>query len=263
MNVRGKLVVVSGASSGIGASLARALGARGARVVLLARRKEKLEAVAADVEKAGGEAHIIPVDLSDMEAASAAGKAILELGTPDVVVNNAGAGEWRYVDETEPAEVVSMMALPYFASFWLTRAVIEPMMARGSGLVLMVNSPAWMMGWSGSTGYACARAAQHQFAESLREDMRGTGIVVSEVTLGEVSSDYFKTQAASHERLPSIANSLIGVITPEQAGDYIVHAIEKERERVMGPFMVGALYRLDRWFPYLVRPFIRATQHKR
>lgn len=263
MNVKGKLVVVSGASSGIGAALARQLGEKGAHVVLLARRRAKLEAVATDVEAAGGVAHVVPVDLSDRPATQGAAEAILAIGTPDVIVNNAGAGEWRYFDETDPDEAVSMMALPYFASFWLTRALIEPMMTRGAGLVLMVNSPAWMIPWSGATGYACARAAQHQFAEGLREDMRDKGIVVSEVTLGEVESEYFETQAHSRDRIPSISALLIGVISSEQAASHVLSAIERETRRSMKPFMVGAIYQLDRWFPFAVRALVRATQHRR
>lgn len=263
MNLRGELVVVSGASSGIGAATARALGERGARVVLLARRRAKLEEVAAEVTAAGGEAHIFEVDLSDRAAATGVSEKILALGVPMAVVNNAGAGAWKYVDETEAEEVVAMMALPYFASFWLTRGLLPAMTARGTGNVLMVNSPAWMMGWSGATGYACARAAQHQFAENLREDVRGTGLVVSEVTLGEVSSEYFTANADSHERLPSIGKRLFGVLTPEQSAEAIVGAIESGRERLMVPLMLALVYYLDRLAPWSVRPLVRATQHRR
>ncbi|MEM6927663.1 MAG: SDR family NAD(P)-dependent oxidoreductase [Myxococcota bacterium] len=263
MNVNGKLVVVSGASSGIGAALARQLGAERARVVLLARREEKLQAVARDVEAAGGEAHVLAVDLSDQAEAGATASRILEIGVPDVVVNNAGAGEWRYVDETPPDEAVSMMALPYFASFWLTRGLVEPMIERGSGQIVMVNSPAWMIPWSGATGYACARAAQHQFAESIREDLRGKGITVSEVTLGEVTSEYFETQAASHERVPSISTMLIGVLDSDQAAKHVLTTIQRGREHTMKPFMVRAIYELNRFVPFMVRGLVRATQHRR
>ncbi|MCO4748380.1 MAG: SDR family NAD(P)-dependent oxidoreductase [Proteobacteria bacterium] len=264
MKLDNKLVVVTGASSGIGAALAKALGAKKARVVLVARRREKLEEVAKSVEAAGGTAFVLPADLSAEEAAAEAGATVLsEWGVPDVVVNNAGAGDWKYVDEMETGDAVSMMALPYFASAWFTRAVIEPMMARGSGTVLMVNSPAWMMGWSGATGYACARAAQHAFAEGLREDMYSKGLTVSEVTLGEVSSEYFLTHSASHDRLPTIAATLIGTITPEQAANVLVKTLEKGRERVMAPVMVGVIFGLHRFFPRLVRALVRATSHKR
>ena len=263
MKLDGALVVVTGASSGIGAAVARQMGRLGARVVLVARRAEKLEEVAADIEAAGGQAHVVPADLSVMDSATGAGEAILALGVPDVLINNAGTGAWKYIDETPPEEAVQMMALPYFASFWLTRSVIEPMMARGSGLVLMVNSPAWMMGWSGATGYACSRAAQHQFAESLREDVRSKGIVVSEVTLGEVSSAYFEANADSHDRLPTIGRRLFGVLTPEQAAQSIVSAVQGERERVHAPFMLSLVHALNSVLPWTVRPLVRATQHRR
>ena len=263
MEVRDRLVVVTGASSGIGAAVAKKLGAEGAHVVLVARRAEKLEEVAAQIEDAGAQASIVVADLSTQTGAKATAEATLAIGAPDIVINNAGAGAWKYVDETDPDDVVSMMALPYFASFWVTRALIEPMIERRSGVVLMVNSPAWIMGWPGATGYASARAAQHGFAEGLREDVRSRGVRVIEVTLGEVSSEYFHTHADSHERLPTIAKTLIGVIAPERAASVIVRAIRRGRERVLAPRMLWLIYHLYRYFPPIVRWLVRRTGHRR
>lgn len=97
----------------------------GGRVALLARRKEALDQVAAEITSAGGQAWTYSVDLADADAVAAVAKQITEeLGTPDIIINNAGAGRWLFVDETSPAEAVQMMAVPYFAAFNVTHAFL-------------------------------------------------------------------------------------------------------------------------------------------
>src|SRR5262249_58177231 len=115
MIINGVLVLVSGASSGIGAATAKAMAKAGGRVVLLARRKEALDQVAAEITSTGGQAWTYSVDLTDADAVAAVAKQITEeLGTPDIIINNAGAGRWLFVDETSPAEAVQMMTVPPF-----------------------------------------------------------------------------------------------------------------------------------------------------
>jgi len=103
MMINGKLVLVSGASSGIGAATAKAMAKARGRVVLLARRKEALDQVAAEITSASGQAWTYSVDLADADAVAAVAKQITEeLGTPDIIINNEGAGRWLFVDETSP-----------------------------------------------------------------------------------------------------------------------------------------------------------------
>src|SRR5512133_3252669 len=161
MRVRGRVVVVTGASSGIGAACALAVARRQARaVVLLARTAAALESVAARVRALGAEALPYPVDLTDPVAVEDA-KAAVEraMGVPDVLVNNAGAGRWLFVEETSPAEAVQMMAVPYFAAFFATRAFLPGMISRGSGHVVNVTSVAAYAPWPGAAGYTAARWA--------------------------------------------------------------------------------------------------------
>ena len=110
MKIQGKWVLITGASSGIGAALARAAAGAGGRPLLLARREAELRQVA-DSLGPGAEARVYPVDLSDPKAVDDVAERITsEVGTPDVLVNNAGAGRWKFVDETSPEEAVQMMA---------------------------------------------------------------------------------------------------------------------------------------------------------
>ena len=142
MEMRNALALITGASGGIGAATARAMAAAGAKVVLLARTQSKLDAVAADIRTAGGEAFVYPCDLSDADAVNATAERIkAEVGVPDILVNNAGAGRWLAVEETDAEEAVAMMSTPYFAAFFMTRAFVHEMVRRGSGRIANVNSP--------------------------------------------------------------------------------------------------------------------------
>ena len=148
MKIQGKWVLITGASSGIGAALARAVARSGGRPLLLARREPALRQVA-DSLGPGAESRVYPVDLSDSKAVDdVAVRITAEVGTPDVLVNNAGAGRWRFVDETTPEEAVQMMAVPYFAAFCITHAFLPAMTRRGSGHIVNISSVA-------SRGSAC------------------------------------------------------------------------------------------------------------
>ncbi len=263
MDVRGKIVLVTGASQGIGAALARALGLAGARVVLVARTQAKLDAVAGDIADKGGEAHVFPCDLSDAAAVGLMASAVREqVGTPDCIVNNAGAGRFISVEECEPDEAVFMMGAPYFAAFYVTRALLTPMIERGSGLIVNVQSPASRLPWPGSTPYAAARFALRGFSEGLRGDLLGTGLNVTEVVLGEVESDYFTNNPGSHERLPSIAK-IIPVCTSDQAAAYLMTAIRREPRVMFRPFMVGLIVLSLQVCPPLVRWLVNSTGWRR
>ena len=112
MNLNGKIMVITGASSGIGAATARAAAQEGASVVLLARSQSKLETVAEDIRRSGKIAHVYAVDLTIADAVGEVARRIAsEVGTPDIIFNNAGAGKWLSVEETEPDEAMKMMAV--------------------------------------------------------------------------------------------------------------------------------------------------------
>ena len=168
MNLQGKDVVVTGASSGIGAAITREMAVRGARVTLVSRRREALETVASEI---GPGARVEPCDLSRLEDVKAfAGRLLADGEPPDVLVNNAGAGRWLAVDETPPGEAAQMMAVPYLAAFELTRVLLPAMIERRSGRVVCMTSLAAWMHIPGAAGYSVARWAMRAFASQLRED---------------------------------------------------------------------------------------------
>lgn len=261
MELRGKKALVTGASSGIGAATARALAASGARVLLLARRQPELERVAATLGDRVAAVHA--VDLTDADAvARVASRITADLGTPDIIVNNAGAGQWKFVDETSPAEAVQMMAVPYFAAFFVTRAFLPGMLARGSGHIVNVSSSASRFVWPGATAYTAARWAVRGFTEALRADLTGTGIGVTLFESGAVASSYWDHNPGSRERLPRIAQ-LMPLLSPEDAARTILRGITGNRWLVVAPGLMRMVYLQHAVFPRLVQWLMIRTGYRR
>ncbi len=130
-----------------------------------------------------------------------------DVGTPDVIVNNAGAGRHLFFEETEPDEFETMLAAPFYAAVYVTRAFLPGMLERGSGYILGVNAPIAYAAWQGAAGYAISRWALRGLLEVLRADLRGTGVVVGQVVVGKVASDYWEHNPGSEEALPRLARS--------------------------------------------------------
>ena len=262
MKLQGKSVLITGASSGIGAALARAVAGAGGRPLLLARRETELRQVA-DSLGPGTEARVYPVDLSDPKAVDdVAGRITAEVGTPDVLVNNAGAGRWKFVDETSPAEAIQMMAVPYFATFCITHAFLPAMIRRGSGHIVNVSSVASHFVWPGATAYTAARWAVRGFTEALRADLKGTGVGVTLFESGVVKTPYWEHNPGSRERVPKMGN-LVPELTPEQAASAIIRGIEHNRHYVVIPFMMRMTILQHAVAPGVVQWLMTATGYRR
>ena len=249
MTLQNKTVLITGASSGIGAATANSMARRGAHVVLLARGVAALEREAAEITAAGGRATVYPVDVSDGRAvAEVADRCLTEVGPVDVVVNNAGIGEWLFIDETSDEQMREMMAVPAFAAFYVTKAFLPSMIERGSGWVTTVNGPGAYAPWPGSMGYAMARWALRGFAESLRADLHGTGVGVTQVVMGHVASPYYENNPGTTDRIATL-DRMIPTLTVEQAGEIVTKATEQRRRDVFAPPMIRALITLHKLMP--------------
>lgn len=257
----GKLALVTGASSGIGAEIAKALAGRGARLLLVARGREGLERTGSEISAAGGDASAIPADLSDLaDVQRLAAEVLAGPGAPDVLVNNAGAGRWRAIDETEPGEATAAMALPYLAAYELTRELVPAMIERGSGHILNMTSAAGFVTIPGANAYGVARWAMRAFSYQLEDDLRGTGVGVSLLVPSEVDSPYFDNNPGSRERIPRIAK-LIGTITEADVAAAAVKAIESERRELLVPWRSRLLVKTTP--APLMRALMRRTGWKR
>jgi len=263
MNTEGKIILITGASSGIGKACAIQLAAHGAHVILQARGEEALKEVASIIESNGGKASVYPVDLSDFKQINNAAERIKsEVGVPDVIINNAGMGKWLFIEETEHVEIEQMMSVPYFAAFHTTRAFIKEILERNSGHIINVNSPASLMAFPGANSYTGARWALRGFNDALRADMNGTKISVSMLVAAKVSSSYFDNNPGSEERVPKIS-ALFGTLTPEQVAKSIHNLIRSPRNYVIIPFLLAVVAWFNRLFPSIVEWIVFKTSYKR
>lgn len=248
MQINGKLALITGASSGIGAATAMALAKSGAKVILVARSEERLQTLCHQINIAGGQAHYLVADLSDRTSVQSLAQQVLrDFGVPDILINNAGAGRWLTVEETQAGEAEQMMALPYFAAFNITRALLPDMKAHG-GAIVNVNSVAVGLTWPGAVAYSAARAALGAFSDGLAAELRGTGVTVTHAIFGEVASDYWQHNIGSEQRLPKI-NAFLPTLTPEYVAKTIVFAIKYRCRKVVRPRIFYLFFMLNALFP--------------
>jgi len=172
-----KIVLITGASAGIGRATAELYGKKGAHVLLLARNAERLDSVAASIRKSGGTATAFPIDLADSDAIKELSARIKrDIGTPNVLINNAGAGPWLPFDVTTVEEAGTMLAVPYLAAFAITHAFLPDMIARGSGSAVFISSPLSYLAWPNTSAYTASRRALTGLAETLQTELEGKGI---------------------------------------------------------------------------------------
>ncbi len=259
MNVRGRVAVVTGASRGFGAATARLLAQKGARVALLARGADALARVTAEIHAAGGTARSYSVDLRDAAEVSRVTEAITaELGPPEILINNAGTGAFRFLDETTPDEARDMIAVPYLAAVHVTRALLPAMLGRNAGHIVNVTSGLALWPVPGATAYVAACWAMRGFTEALRADLHGLGVRVTLLVSFTSSTPGYDHYPGVVERMPRMTK-IIPQLTPDKVARAIVAAIERERRMVIIPFTLRVLYALGRWVPWLIAGLVAHT----
>jgi len=262
-----KLVVITGASSGIGRATALRFAAEGWVVVAMARTSSALLTLQQEAQQAArGKVVVCAVDAADGAAvAAAAAGVIAEHGVPDVVVNSAGLGQWKYLEDTSSAELAQMMGAPFFAAAHVTGAFLSRMIQRKSGRILHVGSPASLQPWPGSTAYASSRWALRGLHEALRMDLSGTGVSSHHMLFGEVSSSYFTNNPASREHIPRVA-SIIPIMTPEECADVLWAAgssSSRPSAQVFRPWLLGVFFWAHALFPAIFRALVVRTGRRR
>lgn len=259
-----QLAVVTGASSGIGAATARVLVASGWTVVLVARRAARLRELQVQLDAFGaGHAVVEPLDGGDPDAVTAMAERVRSrFGVPGAIVNSAGAGVWRWPEDTPPAEMERLLDAPFRSAYHVTSAFLPGLLAQRAGVIVHVGSPASIVPWPGSTGYAISRWALRGYHEALLQDLHGTGVRSCHVLFGEVTSDYFAANPDSYDHIPTVG-SLIPAITPLQAAEVIVRTMHVPRDEVFHPGTLAALRLGQRIAPGTMRTLARVTGRQR
>jgi short-subunit dehydrogenase len=248
VELTGKRVLITGASSGIGASLARELKEQGATLVLAARRVDELQKLA---DELGGAAEVRPADLSTPGGADELARAV---GPVDVLVNNAGVDlvgkPWKegLADRGDRLFQVNVLS-----AFRLTNRLLGAMVEKREGAVVFVSSVSAWLPFPGNAWYAASKAALHQFAQTIRIDCKGTGVRVLGVYPGPIHTPMLdkalKTEAGKKffGRLP------IG--KPEPLARRMVDALLRDEETVVYP----RVYQATHWLGGLSRRLVTMT----
>jgi NADP-dependent 3-hydroxy acid dehydrogenase YdfG len=189
--LEGKVALITGASAGIGQACVRALAGEGARLVLTARRQERLEALKKEAESVGSEAVFALGDAREEQTAIQTVKAALDtFGRLDILINNTGAGNYKNLVDTSAEEYDSLMDTNVRSTFLFTRHVVPVMLEQKSGTILMISSMAGVYGFGGEAVYCMTKFAQVGFAQALDRELRESGIKVGAICPGGVKTEF-------------------------------------------------------------------------
>ena len=228
------VAIVTGATRGIGRATARALDERGALVGLVARSEDELKALADELDRAVP----LPADVSDREALESAITGFAaDAGPVQVAVANAGLTETKPFADLDADKADEIVRVNLLGTMNTVRAVLDPMMDRGRGHLVVVSSGAGLRAFPWAATYGASKAGQKAFAEALRHELSGTGVSLTTVYPGEV-----KTSLHAHEleRMPDWYRPS-DAIPPEVVAEAIVHAVIEDRREIHVPGQVRLL----------------------
>ncbi len=245
----GRTVLVTGASSGIGAALARALARRGDTVALVARRVDRLDAVLADCHATSPASARWAADLSDPEAAANLALEIWDhYGGLDVIVNNAAVPMRRHVTRLSMAEVERTMRINYFSPVAITLAVLPRMLELGSGTIVNVSSLGGRLGITAEAAYSGSKFALAGWSESLAVDLDRTGVSVKLILPGAIDTEIWDQPDndaplydGPKEPPEEIAAAMVDAIDSEKFEHYLpdMKAVIEMKTADIDSFLVG------------------------
>jgi len=242
-------LLITGASSGIGAELARQFAAKGYAIGLVARREEKLKALTEELQQAGHSAAWAAADVSDAEATADAVASLTEqLGPVDVAIANAGIGDPTPAKNFEPARFSRVMRVNVEGTTNLFSAVLPSMLERKSGQLVAVSSIAGFAGLPGSAGYCASKAAVNTLMQSFEFELRPRGIRTTTIHPG-----FIETPMTERNKFP-----MPFIMPVERAGHIIVRGVLKKKRIISFPWPMVMFMRTMQHLPHwLLQRFMR------
>ncbi|MFT4769799.1 MAG: dehydrogenase/reductase SDR family protein 7 [Glaciecola sp.] len=225
----GKVVWITGASSGIGEALALRMAARGSLLVLSARNESELQRVATLCRDAGaGDVLVLPLDVSQHDAMEPAAQQVLaQFGQIDLLVNNAGVSQRSFCVDTDFEVYRQMMDINVLGQIALTQAVLPAMVARGVGHLSVTASVAGKVGAPLRTGYCAAKHAVMGFFDSLRTEVAADGLQVTTITPGFIQTNVSKNALAGDGKPTGTTDDdIAGGMSVDDCADVIIAGFE-------------------------------------
>lgn len=237
MEINGKVAIVTGASGGIGAAIARELARHGASVVLAARRAAALEQLKAAIEAAGGRALVVPTDVTqraDLERLVATTHATF--GRIDILINNAGLSPGQPIGVISAERMAEVITVNLLAPMWLTNAVVPLMRQQGGGLIVNIGSVAGEVATNST--YAASKFGLRGFNDGIRRELRHAGIDVVLIAPG-----FIRTAMTVGARFPMPG--------PDVVARAVIAAIRRPRRKVVVPWPYRPLMLVAKLLPWL------------
>lgn len=246
------VVIITGASSGIGETAAITLANKGYRVVIAARRKDRLEEIAEQIRKNGGEVLPLQLDLSKVgQIRDLVERTRNVFGRIDILVNNAGSARHLWLDEQSLEEdIETQLQVNLIGMIQLTRLVIPEMVASGSGQIIHISSIASWMGVPTYTIYNASKFGSRGFMSSLRREMRGTGVTISEIFPGAVDTEF--GQDPDVDWKTTTVTPKFALLSPQSVADQILKMILRKKTRSVIPGFMWLAIWADAHFPGIV-----------
>jgi len=246
------IVLITGASSGIGESTALILSKKGFRVVLAARRKDRLDGITKEIHETGGEAYPIQLDISDVgQVKDVVSWIQRELGSINILINNAGSARHLWLDELSlDSDIRGQIQVNLIGMIQLTRAVLPDMLAAGSGQIIHISSVASWVGVPTYSIYNASKFGARGFMEGLRRELRGTGITVSEIFPGGVDTEFAQDPEVAWKT--TTVTPKFALLSPQDVADKILQMINNKKNRSVIPGIMWLAIWANALFPCLV-----------
>ncbi|TWT94453.1 SDR family NAD(P)-dependent oxidoreductase [Stieleria varia] len=247
MSLADKVVLITGATGGIGSALATTLAAKGCKIGLLARNETRLREIADSLQSsstkvacAGTEVAYACADVGERaEVAHAVDQITQQLGPIDLLIANAGVGDPDQIEPFDGELFERLMRVNWLGMVNAIQAVLPAMLERRSGHITTVSSLRGYRGLPGFAGYGSTKAAVNHFMDALRVDLRGRGVAVTTVCPG-----YVRTAMTDSKDFP-----MPFIMEPEQAAKKIVYAIERKKKVFNFPWQLALMSRVVRSLP--------------
>jgi uncharacterized protein len=249
IDLRDKVVLTTGASSGIGAAIAREAAARGAISLIVGRNAEGLAEVERSIRSEGGRSKAFVCNVTSAEEVQLLqSRVAVEAGIPDILVNNAGGGRWAYLKDCSYPEIDEMMAAPLHAALYVTRAFLPGMLRRGTGMIGNVTFIGAFLPWPGATGCTAARWGMRGFHEAMRADLRATNLSTTLIAAAAVETEYWTKNRTRRPLTPR----WVPLLKPEEVARASLNALIGRKPVLVLPKVMLLLRVLHQLAPGLI-----------